>query len=119
MATAFEHIVKHTKPAKVQMMREGKVGARLATYADGLQAIMKPQEEVSAKKGKPRQSGIPIRRIPQNEVAFYQLAKLLHFTDVVPETVLGDHEGNLASFQEYVHSKRLYEIQPAMRSNTV
>jgi hypothetical protein len=114
MTTAFEHIVTTTKPAKVELFREGLVGARLATYPDGLQAVMKPCDERSLKAGKKHQKQIPIRRLPFNEVAFYRLAKLLNLKDVVPETVLGSYGDQHASFQQYVLSKKLYDVEPAL-----
>lgn len=115
MTSAFRHIATTQQPVKVDMITEGKVGARLVTFRTGLQAVMKLAEKSAAKKqSQTKQYGIEIRSLPKREVAFYELSKLLGF-EVVPETVLGTYEGETASYQQYVRSVKVYEIEPKLK----
>lgn len=109
MTSLFEHTVTEHQPVKVEMIAEGKVGARLATFKNGVQAVMKLAEDRSPKKGKKQSYGIPVSTLPYREVAFYQLNKLCDF-DVVPETVLSHYKGVPASYQQWIQATKLYEI---------
>lgn len=113
--TPFETAIRVAKPASIKMLAEGKVGARLVTYANGLQAVMKVAHEATMKNGRREQCGISTVSMPFREVAFYRLSKLLGF-DVVPETVLHDFQGFPASFQQYVTSAKLYDLEPKLRN---
>ena len=112
--TFFEHIVTTQKPKGIRMMSEGKIGARLCTYKDGTQAIMKIGTAASTKTDRAMQRGIPTEFLPEREVAFYRLSRVIGF-DVVPETVLGSFQGFPASFQQYVTSAKLYDVEPRLR----
>lgn len=115
--SVFQHIVTTQQPAKLEMIHEGKVGARLATYGNGMQAVVKIAEASAPKKqSRTTQCGLPIRSLPRREVAFYRLAKLLGFESVVPETVLGAIDGESASFQQYVQAVKLYELAPRLKN---
>lgn len=116
MTTAFAHLVRTTKPISVKMIAEGKVGARLATYENGVRAVMKPSEAVSAKRGKAAPHGIPVVSIPRREAAFYNLSKLLGYTDLVSETVLAVWEGIPVSFQLFVNAAKLYELDTRLKN---
>lgn len=113
--TMLETCVKLFKPTSVKMLAEGQVGARLVTYPNGLQAIMKIASAKTTKRGTGEQKGIPTETMPKREVAFYRLSKLLGW-DVVPETVLHDFHGFPASFQQYITSAKLYDVEPRLRN---
>lgn len=113
--TAFERTVTKLKPKSGKMLAEGRVGARLVNFPNGIEAVMKiAHKDASKDKNRPMQCGIPVESIPRREAAFYALSKLLHFT-VVPETVLGEFKGHKASFQQYMTSEKLYNLEPRLR----
>lgn len=114
MTTQFESTVKRMKPKSLRMFSEGKVGARLATYANGIEAVMKVAHPSTMKGERSMQNGIPTAKIPSREVAFYKLSRLFGF-NVVPETVLGTFEGHATSFQQYMSSAKLYDVDPRLR----
>lgn len=115
----FETTVLQQKPESIKLLKEGRVGARLVTYKNGMQAVMKVAAEVTTKKNRRFQEGLPTKTFPQREVAFYKLSTVLKAYDskfdVVPETVLGNFEGYPASFQQYVTAAKLYDIDPRLR----
>lgn len=119
MTTAFEISVKQLKPEKMSLLKEGKVGSRLATYSNGIQAVVKIASTVATKRNRELQRGLPVTTFPRREVAFYRLCKILHKYDpkfeVVPETILGEFEGVTASYQQYTTSARLVAIEPRLR----
>lgn len=94
---------------------EGKSGALLATYKDNVRAVVKIAKETLPNK-KTMQRGIPVRTHPRREVAYYQLAKLLGFEDIVPETVITTKavDGVEASAQVFVPARRLKDLQPKL-----
>lgn len=113
--THFERVVTREKPTSLKLLAEGQVGARIAAFRDGTEAIMKVGASQATKKRSKTQRGIDIATMPAREVAFYTLAKIFGYEDVVPETVLGKFEGFPASFQRYVDNAKLYEVEPALR----
>jgi hypothetical protein len=114
MSTLFEITVKTTKPKSIRMFSEGRVGARLIRFANGIEAVMKVGTSAAMKDQRTLQAGIATATMPRREVAFYRLSKMLGF-DIVPETVLGEFEGFPASFQQYVTCAKLYELDPRLR----
>ena len=103
------------KPVSVRPLHVGKTGALLATYEDGRKAIVKLSKP-ALPNGKAMQRGIPTMSHPHREVAFYQLAKLLGFEELVPETVLTEkvHDGVVASAQQFVPAVHLRTLQPKL-----
>lgn len=116
--TVFAATVKRAKPESIALLAEGKVGARLVTYPNGIQAIMKIASPATTKRDREFQRGLPVKTFPWREVAFFELCKMLceydAKFDVVPETVLGDFEGYPASYQQYTTAAKLYEIEPRL-----
>lgn len=113
--SAFEITVTTTEPKSIKMLAEGKVGARLCTYENGIQAVMKIASAATMKNHREMQRGLKTKTLPFREVAFYRMAKLFGF-DIVPETVLGQYKGFPASFQQYVTSAKLYDVDPRLRN---
>jgi hypothetical protein len=112
--TPFATVVHQSKPASLKLFAEGKVGARLVTYPSGVQAVMKVASKATTKHNRSVQRGIATEGMPKREVAFYRLSQALGW-DVVPETVLGEFQGFEASFQQYVTSAKLYDVEPRLR----
>ncbi len=89
----FARAVLTTKPKKEEPLNKdgsktgGKSGAQLATYNNGLKAVIKAVKKLSP-QGKPTQRGIKVSSHPRREVAFYKLARLLGFESIAPEVVL-------------------------------
>lgn len=113
--TAFETTVTKMKPQSIKLLAEGKVGARLVTFENGVEAIMKVAATSTMKNHRAMQRGLKTKTMPMREVAFYNLAKVFGFEDVVPETVLGSFHDYPASFQQYVTSSKLYDVEPRLR----
>jgi hypothetical protein len=115
MMSEFARMVTAEKPADLKKLKVGKTGALLARYKSGVKAVIKPVKQ-TLPNGKAMQRGIPVVTHPQREVAFYQLAKLLGYEYLVPETVLTDKAlpDTKASAQLFVPAVKLYEIQPRM-----
>jgi len=113
--TQLETIVKRMKPVSIKMIAEGNVGARLVTYPNGAQVVMKICSSVTTKNQRTTQRGLPTETEPKREVAFYRLCKLLGW-DIVPETVLGEFAGFPASFQQYMTAAKLYDVEPRLRN---
>lgn len=101
MKSAFAKIVTETKPTEMKPLKHGISGAHLATYRGGLRAIVKVSKE-KLPNGNRKQRGISVSTQPQREVAFYELAKLMGFESLVPETVLTQVEGAVASAQLFL-----------------
>ena len=118
--TPFELTIAKLKPANIELLAEGMVGARLATYPNQMQAVMKIAATATTKEGKHEQHGLPVATFPKREVAFYRLSRAFCAYDpdfdVVPETVPGSFEGYFTSFQQYVTSAKLYELDPRLRT---
>jgi len=112
--THFETTVGSMEPVSIKLIKEGKVGARLVTYPNGMQAVMKVASSKTTKNNCAMQRGLPTAKMPMREVAFYRLSKLLGF-DVVPETILHTFHGVPASFQQYVTSARIYDLDQRLR----
>ena len=115
MKSSFEKTVTETSPEKVVPIKDGKSGALLATYKSGIKAVIKLAKK-KLPNGKRRQRGITVISHPQREVAYYRLAKLLGFEDLVPETVLTEKavEGHTASAQLFVPAVKLRSLQPRL-----
>ncbi len=109
MTTFSETILQH-KPKTVESIGSGKFGAQLATFANGWRAVLKSVSSGSDKSKKEAFRGIDLRTVPFREVAFYQLAKKLGWQDIVPETVLGSYKNELASFQVFVPSIHMRDL---------
>lgn len=117
MLSNFAQIVKEQEPSKVEPLPEGKSGALLATYSSGVRAVVKPVKD-TLPNGKKKQRGISVATHPYREVAYYELAKLLGFEDVVPETVLTHKavKDKVASAQLFVpNTLKLKDIEPDLR----
>jgi len=112
--TPFETTVRLVKPSSIKMFSEGKVGARLVTYPNGMQAVMKVASAATTKQNRRTQRHIDVEAMPSREVAFYRLSKLLGF-DIVPQTVMHEFQGFPASFQQYVTSVKLYDLDERLR----
>ena len=111
--TKFEKTVRESKPTKVEPIKHSKFGAMKATYTNGMAAVVKPQRDVSP-FDRPMQRGLLISTQPAREVAFYKLAQMLAFDDVVPETLLIMHDGKQASAQIFTPTVHLHQLQPML-----
>lgn len=115
----FATTVAHMKPVDAKLLAEGMIGARLVTYPNQVQAIMKIASPATTKKKRNEQHGLPVATFPHREIAFYKLSRVFceHDPkfDVVPETVAGSYEGYFASFQQYMVSAKLYEVDPRLK----
>jgi hypothetical protein len=116
MATSFEQIVQGEEPKSIRKLDSGKSGALVASYNGGLQAVIKPVKE-KLPNGKETQRGLSVSTQPYREVAFYRLAKLYGFQDIVPETVLTEKaiKGVVASAQEFLPAFHLRDLQPKLK----
>ena len=114
MADMFRQVVTETQPESVKPLPSGKSGALVATYRGGLRAVIKPVKETMP-SGKPRQRGIAVRTHPFRECAYYQLAKLVGFDHLVPETVMIEHEGVKASAQAFLPAMHLRDLNPKLK----
>lgn len=114
--TVFSDVVLNQDPIKVEPLGGGKSGAKLAYYKHNVKAVIKEEKEL-APNGHPTQRGLLITTLPYREVAFYKLAKLLDWTDIVPEVVLLDYKGKNASAQSYVPALNLHEITPNLEES--
>lgn len=115
MGSLFEKIVTTSQPQAVKSLASGKSGALVATYRGGLRAVLKPVKERMPpsprhEHGATQQRGILVSTHPYRERAYYKLAKLLKFTDLVPETVLTTYNGVDASAQIFVTASHLSEL---------
>lgn len=97
------------KPTKVAQLSSGKSGALLCTYRTGMKAVVKPVKD-NMPSGKTRQRGILISTHPYRECAYYQLAKLLGFDHLVPETVMTTYAGVPASAQQFVPAQHIKQL---------
>ena len=110
----FAETIYKSKPDKVEAIGEGKFGAQLATYSNGYRAVLKTVS-AGGKKAEVRTfRGIPLDTVPMREVAFYKLAKKLGWQDIVPETVLHEYKGEVASYQLFVPSIYLRELDKSI-----
>lgn len=111
MVTRFATTVTEEKPQSVKPLTDGKTGALLATYKNGVKAVIKPVKE-TLPNGKTMQRGIPVRTHPYREVAYYLLAKMVGFDDLVPETVLTHKAVDAwASAQVFMPAYHLRQLQ--------
>jgi len=112
--STFSTLVLEKTPTSVKHLTEGKTGALLATYANGVKAIVKPAKR-KLPNGKTTQRGISVGSHPRREVAFYQLSKLLGF-NIVPETVLTTKAvpGVEASVQVFMPAYHLKQFNPKL-----
>jgi hypothetical protein len=103
MASEFEQTVTQEKPKKWKPLTGGKSGAHLATYENGIKAVIKRAKKLSP-QGKKTQRGLLVSTLPRREVAFGKLARLIgpDFMAVTTETVLIDLDGQEASAQKWV-----------------
>lgn len=92
------------------------MGALVAEYADGTRALLKPRRERSP-SGKLRQRGLRVSTAPEREVAFYRVAKMVGYDDLVPETVLTTAalDGVPCSAQQYVTAYHLKRLCPRLK----
>ena len=114
--SAFTDLVTKGKPRKLEKASGGKSGALLATYENGVKAIVKVAKS-KLPSGHRRQRGIPAELHPTREVAFYRAAELLGYGDLVPETTLTTKAvpGQVASAQLFVPAHHLDELQPRLK----
>ena len=115
--TEFSRLVTKEPPLKLSHAPGGKSGALLATYENGMRAIIKVAKS-KLPSGHSKQRGIPAELHPTREVAFYRAAKLLGYGDLVPETVLTTKacSGRLASAQLFIPAHHLNELQPKLKN---
>ena len=114
--SSFAKIVTTQKPNKVEPLKSGNSGAMLATYDNNVRAVIKKRKK-TLPNGKHHQRGLSVLTQHRREVAYYQLAKLFGFEQLVPETVLtlkvfDDQEE--CSAQAFVPAQSLKEIQPLL-----
>ncbi len=114
--TSFSDLVTREKPKSVEPAAGGKSGALLATYENGVKAIVKVSKD-RLPSGHRRQRGIAASLHPTREVAFYRAASLLGFNDLVPETALTlkAMPGQTASAQLFVPAHHLNEVEPRLK----
>lgn len=112
--TPFAKTVLNEDPIREEKLKNpGKSGARLVRYKNGIRAVVKHATH-RLPNGKTRQRGIPVRTHPYREVAFYNMAKLLGWSDLVAETVLVRRNGKTYSAQLYTPSMHLPDIEPKL-----
>ena len=99
--TPFAQAV-HEQTPTLKPMGSGKFGAQLATYKGGVKGILKLQPFTTEKY-----RGVSERLFPVHEVAAYRLDKEILGFDVVPETVLTELGGRVASVQEFKQTGHL------------
>jgi hypothetical protein len=111
MVDEFTYVVQSQKPTSIKPLGKGKSGALLATYRNHMRALIKVSKD-ALPSGKRTQRGLDIAAQPQREVAFYQLAKLLGYADLVPTVVITHKavEGKLASAQFFVRAAALRDV---------
>lgn len=114
MASYFEHTVKTSKPKAMSPAGEGKSGAYIAKYSNGVKAVIKLKKK-AVSSGKEAQREIPFSTHPDRELAYYNLAKLLGWESLVPETVLTEIEGKPASAQLFYPALQLPELAPQLK----
>lgn len=113
----FSDMVRSEEPKKLGRAPGGKSGALLATYDNGVRAIVKVSKS-RLPSGNHRQRGIPVSLHPVREAAFYRAAKMLGYGDLVPETVLTSKAvpGRISSAQLFVPAHHLHELQPGLKN---
>lgn len=107
--SAFADTVHEEESPEVKPLKTGKTGALLATYRNGIKAVLKLAKD-ALDNGHKTQRNIPIKDHPRHEVAFYQLAVLLGFDEIVPETVLIEYEGKECSAQHFIPAVHLAQL---------
>lgn len=113
--TPFAKLVRQQKPTKLERAEGGKSGALVATYKSGVKAVIKLVKAKSP-DGKTYQREIALATHPYREVAFYELAKILEWQDLVPETVLIELDGVPASAQVFMPAMKLSKIDPKLKT---
>jgi hypothetical protein len=112
----FSDLVTREAPQHLDHAPGGKSGAMVATYENGVRAIVKASKP-RLPSGHRRQRGIPALLHPTREVAFRKAAELLGFADLVPETVLTTKAvpGVVTSAQLFVPAHHLNEVEPDLK----
>lgn len=85
---------------------EGKFNAKILDFEDGTKGVLKERlhsNEVFR--------AVPKDRFHLNEVAFYELDRMLRF-NVVPETTWTTYSGSPASLQRHVYGKHADDVVP-------
>ena len=128
--TSFERTVTTQKPVNLRELTEGKTGAQVATYTNGIQAVIKSRR-AQLPSGNTTQRELSVKSQPYREVAYWRLALLLDassrdiryhsFAEVVPETVLLPPNlvsGNrTTSAQVFMPAQRLQDINPVLKED--
>lgn len=113
MASAFHKLITENEPTEVKPLSKGKSGALIATYRNGVKAVIKRAKR-RMPSGKKTQRDLSVKSQPFREVAFYELNKLLGF-DLVPETVLTVYKGKTASAQLFIPAVTLVDLEPKLQ----
>ena len=115
MLSRFRQTVENEKPSSVERCPEGKAGALLATYKNGVRAIVKPVRSAFP-SGHERQANMPASSLPDAEVAYWQLSRLFGWSDMVPETVW-IRQGKLHGSAQQFHptATKLYAMDKQLR----
>lgn len=112
----FSDLVTKEKPKKLDRAPGGKSGALLATYENGVRAIIKATKD-KLPSGHRKQRGIPAQLHPTREVTFYRAAQLLGSADIIPETVLTVKAvpGVVSSAQVFIPAYHLSKLAPKLK----
>jgi hypothetical protein len=119
--TLFKQTVLTQKPIKGLVLSDkgpkegGRSGAVLATYANGVRAVLKIAKKTMP-NGKPTQRGLSVWSQPCREVAYYKLAEMIGWHDLVPCTVLLPTKTPISA-QRFVLAARMEEIEPRLKTD--
>jgi len=111
----FQKRVTSSPPREMTPIKVGKSETFEARWQDGTRALVKFSKE-KLPSGKVAQRGITALSHPRREVAFWQLASLYGYQDIVPETVLFELDGAEASAQAWISAAPLSSFRKSLRS---
>lgn len=103
-------------PKHDELATTGRTGAIVGKWSNGLKAIIKVSHK-ELPDGKTTQRDLPAKTQPFREVAFYQLAQMFGWQDIIPETVLTEYLGRPASAQLYMPASKLTDLQPYLKKD--
>lgn len=104
----FVTVSQNRVPERVIKTLPGKTGATLRQYADGLRVVVKQVDTKSTKK----QRGISVKNSGRHAVAFYKLAKLLGWDNLLPKITRKYEDGSEYAIQQYVSAVSCGDIDP-------
>lgn len=106
---SYFHDTSLTQRAKASPIGDGRFGAKLAIFENGVKGVLKEQPPTSKMF-----RGVCQLNMPANEVMAYRLDRdLLHF-GVVPETLFITWRGKEASLQKHIEGFQPKEVVPGV-----